>query len=155
MISKNIYLNNYDASFDFLYDSLRKENNTIRESVAFILGEIGKEEFVRPLCKLLGIRNLDVRKNTLIALGKIGSIDPLEDILKILQDEKSYWLLKKVAIDAVNNIYQRNWYKVKDKKQDKIKQKTKKGTSKQKDKKSSKKSSSKTNSNKKKAIKKD
>ncbi len=115
---KNIYLYNNEASFEYLYDSLSKENNTIRESVAFILGEIGKEEFVGPLCKLLGIRNLDVRKNTLIALGKIGSIDPLEEILKILQDEKSYWLLKKVAIDAVNNIFQRNWYKVKDEKQE-------------------------------------
>ena len=115
---KNIYLYNDDASFNYLYDSLRKENNTIRESVAFLLGEIGKEEFVLPLCKLLGVRNLDVRKNTLIALGKIGSIDPLEDILKILQDEKSYWLLKKVAIDAVNNIFQRNWHKVKDEKQE-------------------------------------
>ena len=114
---KNIYLYNNDASFEYLYDSLRKENNTVRESVAFILGEIGKEEFIEPLSKLLEIRNLDVRKNTLIALGKIGCIDPLEDILKIIQDEKSYWLLKKVAIDAVINIFQRNWYKVKDEKQ--------------------------------------
>jgi len=115
---KKIYQFNKDASYEYLFEPLNKENNTIRESVAFILGEIGKEEFVKPLCKLLEIRNLDVRKNTLIALGKIGSIEPLEYLLKILQDEKSYWILKKVAIDAVNNIFQRNWYKVKDEKQD-------------------------------------
>lgn len=71
-----------------------------------------------PLLDLLKIRNVDVRKNTIIALGKIGSIDPLESLLKILGDENAYWLIKKVAVDAIYNIFQRNWYKVKDKKQD-------------------------------------
>ncbi len=115
---KSIYLNNKDASYDYLYNSLSKENDTIRESVAFILGEIGKEEFVKPLCNLLAIRNLDVRKNTIIALGKIGSVAPLEYLLNIIKDEKAYWLIKKVAIDAIYNIFQTNWYKVKDAKQD-------------------------------------
>ena len=114
---KSIYLNNKDASYDYLYNSLSKENDTIRESVAFILGEIGKEEFVKPLCNLLAVRNLDVRKNTIIALGKIGSVAPIEDLLNIIEDEKSYWLIKKVAVDAIYNIFQTNWYKVKDDKQ--------------------------------------
>ena len=115
---KKIYLCNEDASYDYLYDSLSKDNNTIRESVAFILGEIGQKEFVKPLCNLLEIRNLDVRKNTIIALGKIGNIEPLGHLLKFLEDESSYWLLKKVAIDAINNIFQRNWYRVKDEKKE-------------------------------------
>jgi len=115
---KSIYINNRDASYDYLYSSLTKDNNTIRESIAFILGEIGNEESVEPLINLLKVRNVDVRKNTIIALGKIGNTNPLEDLLKILDDENSYWLIKKVTVDAIYNIFQRNWYKVKDKKQE-------------------------------------
>ncbi|MFX0178501.1 MAG: HEAT repeat domain-containing protein, partial [Candidatus Hodarchaeota archaeon] len=63
---KRIYQNNQDASYDYLYNSLKKENNTVRECIAFLLGEIGKVEFVKPLCNLLQIRNLDVRKNSII-----------------------------------------------------------------------------------------
>ncbi|MFX1481240.1 MAG: HEAT repeat domain-containing protein, partial [Promethearchaeota archaeon] len=69
-----IYNYNKEASYEDLYLSLKKENNTIRESVAFILGEIGKEEFVEPLIELLSVNNLDVKKNTVIALGKVGQL---------------------------------------------------------------------------------
>ena len=115
---KKVYISNKKASFDYLYSSLAKDNNTIKESIAFILGEIGNEESIGPLIDLLKIRNLDVKKNTIIALGKIGNIEALEDLFKILQDEKSYWLIKKVATDAIYNIFQRNWYRVKDSEQD-------------------------------------
>jgi len=111
---KKIYSSNKDASFDYLYSCLEKNNNTIRESVAFILGEIGKKEFVEPLVNLLNIRNLDVRKNTVIALGKIGDIASLENLIGILEDKNSYWLIKKVAVDAIYNIFQNNWYRKKD-----------------------------------------
>ena len=115
---KKIYTNNTDASFDYLYSSLAKDNNTISESVAFILGELGTDKSIKPLVKLLEVRNVDVKKNTIIALGKIGNIQPLEHLLKILSDENAYWLIKKVIVDAINNIYQNNWYRVKDDKQD-------------------------------------
>lgn len=115
---KRIYQNNQKASYDYLYNSLSKQNNTVTESVAFLLGEIGKKEFVKPLCDLLELRNLDVRKNTIIALGKIGSITPLTDLLNIVEDETTYWLIKKVAIDAIYNIFQNNWYRVKDTRQE-------------------------------------
>ena len=107
---KKIYTNNTDASFDYLYSSLAKDNNTISESVAFILGELGTDKSIKPLVKLLEVRNVDVKKNTIIALGKIGNIQPLEHLLKILSDENAYWLIKKVIVDAINNIYQNNWY---------------------------------------------
>ena len=115
---KRIYQYNPDVSYEYLYNSLNKDNNTIKESVAFILGEIGKKEFVNPLCSLLDLRNLDVRKNAIIALGKIGSTKPLEDLLKIIKDDNTYWLIKKVAIDAIYNVFQNNWYRVKDNKQE-------------------------------------
>ncbi|MFX1280704.1 MAG: HEAT repeat domain-containing protein [Promethearchaeota archaeon] len=111
---KRIYSNNQGASYDYLYTSLKKENNTIRESIAFILGEIGKTEFVQPLTDLLNVRNLDVKKNTIIALGKIGDINSLENLIGILEDDNSYWLIKKVAVDAIFNIIQINWYRIKD-----------------------------------------
>jgi len=111
---KKIYSVNRDASFDYLYTSLKRENNTIRESVAFILGELGNKEFVKPLINLLHVRNLDVKKNTIIALGKIGSPIPLENLIGILEDKDSYWLIKKVAVDAIYNIFQNNWYRKKD-----------------------------------------
>ncbi len=115
---KKIYQYNQNASYEYLYESLKKENNNVRESVAFLLGEIGKDEFVKPLSELLNVRNLDVKKNTIIALGKIGNIKPLEDLLKIVEDETVYWLIKKVSIDAIYNIFQNNWYKTKDDKQE-------------------------------------
>ena len=109
---KRIYSFNKDASYEYLYSSLKTENNTIRESVAFILGEIGKEEFVKPLAELLNVNNLDVKKNTVIALGKVGHVESLIDLIKILEDVDSYWLIKKVAVDAMYNIFQNNWYRV-------------------------------------------
>ena len=111
---KRIYSNNQGASYDYLYTSLKKDNNTIRESVAFILGEIGKTEFVQPLTDLLNVRNLDVKKNTIIALGKIGDVNSLDNLIGILEDDNSYWLIKKVAVDAIFNIIQINWYRIKD-----------------------------------------
>jgi len=111
---KKIYSSNKDASFDYLFSCLKRDNNTIRESVAFILGEIGNKEFVEPLVNLLNIRNLDVRKNTIIALGKIGNLASLENLIGILEDMDSYWLIKKVAVDAIYNILQNNWYRKND-----------------------------------------
>jgi HEAT repeat protein len=111
---KKIYINNEQASYDYLISYLSKDNETIKESIAFILGEIGNEIFVDPLIGLLEERNLDVKKNTIIALGKIGNIAPLDNLINILKDEDSYWLIRKVVVDAINNIFQRNWYKVRD-----------------------------------------
>lgn len=115
---RKIYSKNEDASYDYLYSYLNKENNTIRESVAYLLGEIGKEEFVNPLINLLYVRNLDVKKNTIIALGKIGKLEALSTLIKILEDKDFYWLLKKVAVDAIYNIIQNNWYRIKDDRND-------------------------------------
>jgi HEAT repeat protein len=109
---KKIYLANESASYDHLYNYLEKDNDTIRESIAFILGEIGRVEFVNPLISLLKIKNLDVKKNTAIALGKIGSIEALDELIKILKNQNIYWLIKKVATDAIFNIFHKNWYKV-------------------------------------------
>ncbi|MHA2038216.1 MAG: HEAT repeat domain-containing protein [Promethearchaeota archaeon] len=111
---KKIYAHNKNNSYDYLFSYLRKDNETIKESIAFILGEIGKAAFVKPLVGLLEERNLDVKKNTIIALGKIGNIEPLEPLINVLKDKDSYWLIKKVVVDAIYNIFQRNWYRVKD-----------------------------------------
>jgi len=111
---KKIYINNKDASYEYLFSYMSKDNEIIKESVAFILGEIGKDAFVKPLIKLLENRNLDVKKNAIIALGKIGNVVPLEPLLKVIQNEDSYWLIKKVAVDAIYNIFQKNWYRFKD-----------------------------------------
>jgi HEAT repeat protein len=110
---KKIYLSNGKSSYDNLLQYLTYDNDTIKESIAFILGELGKEDFVGPLINLLDVRNLDVKKNTIIALGKIGKTEALEELIKILEDNNAYWLIKKVTADAVYNIYQNNWYKAK------------------------------------------
>ena len=111
---KKIYLSNRGVSYDYLYSCLKSKNNTIRESVAFILGEIGNDEFVNYLVGLLNVKNVDVQKGTIIALGKIGSVAPLDNLIKILEDKNSYWLIKKVTVDAIFNIFQNNWFRVKD-----------------------------------------
>ena len=110
---KKIYSNNPNADFSILFSNLNSESETLKESLAYILGEIGNEGFTKPLMDLLKIRNLDVKKNTIIALGKIGSIEPLRNLIEILENPDSYWLIKKVAVDAIYNIFQRNWYRVK------------------------------------------
>jgi HEAT repeat protein len=63
---------------------------------------------------LLNERNVDVKKNAIIALGKIGSRESLDHLITILDDKHTYWLIKKVSIDAVYNIYIQNWIKKKD-----------------------------------------
>jgi len=110
---KKIYSTNRDADFNILFSHLNSDSETLKESIAFILGEIGNEEFAKPLIDLLKIRNLDVKKNAIIALGKIGNIEPIPSLIEILENPDSYWLIKKVAIDAIYNIFQRNWYRVK------------------------------------------
>jgi len=110
---KKIYSTNKDADFKILFSHLNSDSETLKESIAFILGEIGNEEFAKPLLDLLKIRNLDVKKNAIIALGKIGSIAPILNLIETLENPDSYWLIKKVAIDAIYNIFQRNWYRVK------------------------------------------
>ncbi len=107
---KNIYLNNKNASYNELFSYLDAENVTIKESIAFILGEIAKDEFVQPLTKLLDIKNVDVKKNAVIAMGKIGNLDSLDPLIKILEDKYSYWIIKKVAVDAMYHIFQKNSY---------------------------------------------
>jgi HEAT repeat protein len=109
---KKIYLKQEKTSYKELIDYLDTDNNTIKESVAFILGEIGKEEFVHPLLKLLKNRNVDIKKNAIIALGKIGHLDALDYLISIISNQNAYWLIKKVTTDALFNIFQQNWYKM-------------------------------------------
>jgi len=111
---KKIYSSNKGASYDYLFSNLDSNSETLKESIAFILGEIGNKKFVYPLTELLKTRNLDVKKNTIIALGKIGSVDPIVQLIEILENPNSYWLIKKVAIDAIYNIFQKNWYRLKE-----------------------------------------
>ena len=111
---KKIYSSNKGANFDYLFSNLESNSETLKESIAFILGEIGNKEFTNPLTELLNTRNLDVKKNAIIGLGKIGNIDPIPHLIEILENPNSYWLIKKVAIDAIYNIFQKNWYRIKE-----------------------------------------
>ena len=115
---KKIYSTNPNSDYSYLFSQLNSGNETLKESIAFILGEIGNAEFAKPLVELLKIRNLDVKKNTIIALGKIGTLEPLNRLSEILENPDSYWLIKKVTVDAIYNIFQRNWYRVKTKNED-------------------------------------
>jgi len=106
---KKICLRNEKYSFDYLLSTLESDNDVLKESIAYIMGEIGKEEYTQPLLGLLEERNFDVKKNAIIGLGKIGTRDALAPLIAILDNERTYWLVKKVAIDAVYNIYIKNW----------------------------------------------
>ena len=111
---KKIYSSNKGASYDYLFSNLESNSETLKETIAFILGDIGNEAFTDPLTDLLKTRNLDVKKNAIIALGKIGNINPITHLIEILENPNSYWLIKKVAIDAIFNIFQKNWYRIKE-----------------------------------------
>ncbi|MFX0188400.1 MAG: HEAT repeat domain-containing protein [Candidatus Hodarchaeota archaeon] len=102
---KKIYLMNKDADFDYLYSIINTKNEILLESVAYLFGELGYDLFINPLIELLNKRNLDVRKNAAIALGKIGNKDAMDPLISIIEDKNNYWLLKKVASDALYNIY--------------------------------------------------
>ncbi|MHA1329255.1 MAG: HEAT repeat domain-containing protein [Promethearchaeota archaeon] len=110
---KKIYSKDKNTSYDYLYEFMEKDNDAIKECVAFILGEIGKKEFTEILIEALKNRNLEIKKNVIIALGKIGDVRALNHLLQILKDPDTYWLIKKVAMDAIFNIFQANWYKFK------------------------------------------
>ncbi|MHA1756520.1 MAG: HEAT repeat domain-containing protein [Promethearchaeota archaeon] len=106
---KKILMNTPQPDYSYLLNTLDTDNDLIKESVAFILGEIGKSEFTESLISLfLNERNIEVRKSAIIALGKIGNKKALNLLLDVLDNDNIYWLLKKVAIDAIYNIYYRN-----------------------------------------------
>ncbi|MHA1724799.1 MAG: HEAT repeat domain-containing protein [Promethearchaeota archaeon] len=107
---KKIYLKSEKHDYKVLHDILQQENDILKESGAYLLGEIGREEFLNPLLDLLNEKNFDVRKNAIIALGKIGNKNAVEPLLSIINDNLSYWLLKKVAVDAIFNIFLKNLY---------------------------------------------
>ncbi|MGV9205249.1 MAG: HEAT repeat domain-containing protein, partial [Promethearchaeia archaeon] len=106
---KKIYLNLSDASYEYLYEVLDSDNNLFKESVAYLMGEIGNEVFIDSLLLLIRERNLDVRKNAIIALGKIGHKNTIEPLLRIIERKSTYWLMKKVGVDAIYNLFQQNW----------------------------------------------
>ena len=107
---KQIYTANGTTTFDFLLSKLETDSDILKESVAFILGELGYEDFVNPLLSLLNERNFDTKKNAAIALGKIGKKESIEPLLNLIEDQNTYWLLKKVIIDAIFNIYLKNLF---------------------------------------------
>ena len=102
---KNIYMRNKDATFETLLEYINTDNAFLKESIAFILGEIAHEEFTQPLLSLLEERNVDVKKNAVIALGKVGDQHALDALFEILDDPHTYWLIKKVVVDAIFNIF--------------------------------------------------
>jgi len=111
---KKIYLNDASVTYDVLIEELEQPNDILKESIAYILGEIGKDEFVDPLLSLLNKKeNIDIKKNAIIALGKIGNMNAIDPLLNYIEDSKEYWLLKKIIIDAIFNIFNENWYKIK------------------------------------------
>ncbi len=59
---KKIYSSNKGSNYDYLLTNLESNSETLKESIAFILGEIGNEAFSDPLKELLKTRNLDVKK---------------------------------------------------------------------------------------------
>ncbi len=107
---KKIYLKNENPSYDVLYSILERDNDILKESGAYLLGEIGRDEFVTPLLTLLNERHFDVKKNVIIALGKISNKVALDPLFSILNDKFSYWLLKKVTVDAIFNIFLKHFY---------------------------------------------
>jgi HEAT repeat protein len=108
-----IYTTNENASFEYLFNILNTDNEFLKENIAFIMGEIANELFIDSLFSLIQERNLDVRKNSIIALGKIGSVRAIDPLMAVLNASDTYWLLKKVTIDALFNIYRKNRHLIK------------------------------------------
>lgn len=108
---KKIYLKDKYVSYDYLIEKLNSSNEIIKESVAYLLGEIGQETFTDPLIESLKQwHNIDVAKSIVIALGKIGDLTASKRLVKIIYDQQTYWLLKKITVDSMYNIFKKNWY---------------------------------------------
>lgn len=43
-------------------------------------------------------------------MGKIGNMESLDPLIQILEAKYSYWIIKKVAVDAIYHIYRKNSY---------------------------------------------
>ena len=110
---RKIYMNNESAPFDYLFEMLKTDNELLKESIAFIMGEVANKKFVDSLFLLMDEKNLDVRKNSIIALGKIGSVKAIYPLINVLNAPDTYWLLKKVIVDAIFNIYHKNRHMIK------------------------------------------
>ncbi len=100
---KNIYQNNPSIPLDILYNYLDTDKNIFKENIPIIIGDIRNTTAIRKLIALLEDPHLEIRKNAIIALGKICSKQCINPIVKIF-DKDTYWLLKKVAIDAIDSI---------------------------------------------------
>ncbi|TXT60168.1 MAG: PBS lyase HEAT-like repeat protein [Promethearchaeota archaeon] len=111
----NIYERSPTVSYEYLYSTLENGNDLLRESIAYIMGELQRKEFVEPLINSLEEKHFEVKKNVIIALGKIGHISALKPLLSLLEEENVYWLIKKVTIDAISNFFDNYWFQ-----QDKI-----------------------------------
>ncbi len=108
---KRIYLKDENVSYEFLIDKLSTSNEIIKETVAYILGELAHEDFVKPLIETLKEwHNIDVAKSVIVALGKIGDLRATKRLLKIINNDQTYWLLKKITVDSLYNIIKKNWH---------------------------------------------
>ena len=105
---KKIYSNNRNPNYEHLYYSLNFNNDILKESVATIMGELGEFEFLNPLLILLNEDNIEIKKSSIIALGKIGQNEAIDPLLDLLNEPDIYWLLKKVIIDSISNIFRKN-----------------------------------------------
>lgn len=105
---KKIYLNTTYPTYDSLYYSLNFDNDILKASIAIIMGELSDPKFLEPLLILITEENFEIKKNSIIALGKIGSKEAIDPLLNIIDDKDVYWLLKKVSVDAINNIFHKN-----------------------------------------------
>lgn len=62
------------------------DKKMVREVAAKSLGEIGDSRAVKPLLKLMKDRNWEVRGTTARALGKIGDDDAIDGLIEALDD---------------------------------------------------------------------
>ncbi|MFC1742863.1 HEAT repeat domain-containing protein [Candidatus Riflebacteria bacterium] len=93
---KEQIIENADKSMDDLIRGMDSDNTEIKLFCAMILGEIGDIRSVEALIESLDHPSWIVRKNSTLALGKIGAktLPKLRDSMDSGSDDKRFWITK-------------------------------------------------------------
>lgn len=84
-----------------LIELLKDRNNDVVASAALALGEIGDDKSVMPLVEILGVDDMNIRRNAIESLAKIGN-PAIPVLIKALEDQN--WVTRNSAAIALGEM---------------------------------------------------
>lgn len=102
----NIYQASLNPNYQYLFYALRFDNPLLKQCVISIMGKLKEKVFVKILNELLKKEiNIETLQSIIWALGNIGSVEALDQLLNLFEKEESPWFLKLTIFDAIRKIF--------------------------------------------------